>query len=384
MLLQAALLLLSLVGVVSYPVGGLRELASRNRRLEGSRPRRLNFLRKAMAAAEGELTLISPAESLKSALTLAVLSPLLWVDNDAEAEAAAIERTEGRPVCVLGSAGKTGQLIVNSLARRRIPVRAGTRSGRPFPLAPNLDPRKVQFLPADVRDFRQIQKAVAGCSAVIFAASQSTYGGKAADVDHLGAANAASACLGAEVDKLVLLSSVLVTQPESPTYRVTNLFAGNDIMGEKLRGENAVRSAYLSSDKKDRCGYVILRPGDLVDSPAEGPAALEINQGDKVFGQISRQDTAELSIASALSPAARYVTFEAFARRSKKGTPAPTGLERYGRSYSELVNGLRRDPSSPLLLRPQEPAERRREPQTNNLALASVQPPSGTAFPPMG
>jgi nucleoside-diphosphate-sugar epimerase len=94
--------------------------------------------------------------------------------------------------------------------------------------------------------------------------------------------NVAEACVRCKVGKLVVISSGAVTKPESIGYKVTNLF-GN-IMDFKMKGEDALRAAYSSAGPS--LHYTIVRPGGLKDGPSAGPAAIEVNQGDFIIGEL--------------------------------------------------------------------------------------------------
>ena len=82
------------------------------------------------------------------------------------------------------------------------------------------------------------------------------------------------------------------------------------VLNYKYDGENAVRASGLP--------YAVVRPtGMSDDAGASGPALLEMSQGDKISGKISREEVA-MVVSSALSmSAATSKTFEV--RRSEAG-----------------------------------------------------------------
>jgi hypothetical protein len=126
-------------------------------------------------------------------------------------------------------------------------------------------------------------------------------------------------------------------------FKVTNLF-GN-IMNEKLAGETALRRQYdIAGDSS--LGYTIIRPGGLTDGPAEGPAFMEINQGDMFAGEVSRADVAQAAVASMTSQRTpSRAVFEIYAASSRsplegKFKQLVSGYERRGSSYDQMFEGL--------------------------------------------
>ena len=164
-----------------------------------------------------------------------------------------------RPVVVLGAGGKLGKELVISLLRKGgYGVRACARGdltteqlgSADFP-ADDVD----VMTGIDVTKPETLEQAVAGAGAVVFASSG---GRKAGDtVDCLGAENVAKACIAAGVERLVVVSSLGVTRPDSEAFKFTNSL-GN-IMDYKEQGEQRVRKAYAGQDK---LAYTIIRPGD--------------------------------------------------------------------------------------------------------------------------
>jgi nucleoside-diphosphate-sugar epimerase len=104
-----------------------------------------------------------------------------------------------------------------------------------------------------------------------------------------GLVNVAKACIKNKVPHLVIVSSGSVTKPDSPVYKFLNLF-GN-IMDEKIKGEDIVRSMYSG---QQGLTYTVIRPGGLTEDPARGVSEVELNQGDAKSGRISRYDVAKL------------------------------------------------------------------------------------------
>ena len=266
---------------------------------------------------------------------------------------------------MIGSNGGTGSECVVALLDRGAAVRATTRSGS---LSGALSDRasNSELLTERVCDVTRpdtVVSAVRGCGAVIFAASSSKGGGAPSAVDNGGLVAVARACLDEGVPHLVVVSSGAVTRPASPVYLFLNLF-GN-IMEEKIRGEDALRSMYAERNSEMGEGgaellYTIIRPGGLTVEPPRGPAALELNQGDNKSGRISRADVAGLCVESIRHPESTGCrTFECY----DADTAAPlasvglsnilkaktddkvfvSGKECRGETWEALFKGLEKD-----------------------------------------
>jgi uncharacterized protein YbjT (DUF2867 family) len=107
--------------------------------------------------------------------------------------------------------------------------------------------------------------------------------------------------------QFVMISSAGVTRPgredinleeEPPAVRMNDQLGG--ILTWKLRGEEAVRESGLT--------YTIIRPCALTEDKDE--KALEVDQGDTMKGQVSRDAIAQLCITASQSPQACQKTFE--------------------------------------------------------------------------
>jgi NAD(P)H-binding len=190
--------------------------------------------------------------------------------------------TPEHPIVVLGAGGKTGKLCTQVLAKKRLYCRAVTRSGRQ-----TLEGSSsfVSYVIGDVSDYESTRAAIKGADGVIFAASASGKPkgrGDPAHVDYLGAYHTAKACLEENVPKLVLISAGAVTRPDSAGFVALNVLTkfliGENIMGYKAAGEQALRNAYATASTNG--GYTIIRPGGLSDSEALGASKIHISQGD--------------------------------------------------------------------------------------------------------
>lgn len=97
--------------------------------------------------------------------------------------------------------------------------------------------------------------------------------------------------------KLVLISSLGVTRPYWPIYIMLNTLGGR-VMSYKLKGEDHLRAAGSEID------YTIIRPGRLVPSeknPQLKNSELVVDQGDKITGQILREDVARVAFHAAIN-----------------------------------------------------------------------------------
>ena len=223
------------------------------------------------------------------------------------------------PVAVLGSGGKTGQILIAKLAKNGYRVRPVFR-GEPRGID-GLGDNAESALHADVTKIETLEEAISGASAVIFAASASKNGGNARQVDYLGVENVAKECVRLKIPRLVVISSGAVTKPSSLGFKITNLFGG--IMNYKLQGENALRAIYKAADNKSLT-YAIVRPGGLTDGSGVGPGKIELNQGDTISGEIARADVADCAAAAAVSNVLPTpgVVFEVYESR-KRGPLQP-------------------------------------------------------------
>ncbi|BDA42667.1 Uncharacterized protein At2g34460, chloroplastic [Coccomyxa sp. Obi] len=146
---------------------------------------------------------------------------------------------------------------------------------------------------------------------VIFAASGKTYF-SAKDVDEQGVGNTAIAAKKLGLERVVLVSSALVT-PKNRFHPI-RLILNNirwGLMDSKYRGENLLRESSVS--------YTIVRPGGLTNDPP-GQRSLVVGQGDNAAGQVARSDVARVCVAALTDSDAKNVTLEL---SSKKDSVAP-------------------------------------------------------------
>ena len=275
-----------------------------------------------------------------------------------------------KSVIVLGANGGTGRECVSSVLESGRACYATTRSGSfnydeesSFSLLVKSNPKLFQDQ-ADVTSLDGLLALVDRVNsnepvgAMIFAASASTKGSNAVDVDCKGVINAAKCCIQRGIPRLVVISSGAVTRPNSAVYKLLN-FVGNGIMEAKIRGEDELRNLYNKKELDDKgLGYTVVRPGGLTNEASMGPKFLEVNQGDDKSGRLSRADVAGICVASLDVASSFDTTFECYLKntakpvdnvgisnilRSTDPTSYKSGKEGTGKTWNELLSSLRRD-----------------------------------------
>lgn len=213
--------------------------------------------------------------------------------------ASAPRPAEPQSVLVVGATGQTGRLIVAELQARDYRVRAFARDADK---ARRILGDDVEVVSGDVKDPASLAPAVAGMDAVISAigARGATGPDRPEKVDYEGVRNLARAAAAADVDHVVLISSMGVTHEDHP---LNELFG--DVLLWKARGEQALRDSGVP--------YTMIRPGGLVNEAA-GQGRLVTVQGDPRLGRVSlpRADLAVLCVAALEYPAARNKTLEVY------------------------------------------------------------------------
>ena len=156
---------------------------------------------------------------------------------------------------VLGANGRTGREIVRSLLRRKMAVRACTRSGTfdarellgddaTGTVVPWTSPL-LQTAMADVTRPETVATATRGARAVFFACTAPA-NGEPDLVDRIGLVDVARACIENNVSRLVVISGAGVTKTSSPAYGFLNAFGGR--MDAKLAG----RTSFETSTEQPR------------------------------------------------------------------------------------------------------------------------------------
>ncbi|GAA5015748.1 NAD(P)H-binding protein [Kitasatospora paranensis] len=201
------------------------------------------------------------------------------------------------PVVVLGGAGRLGRLIVQRLLDRSEQVRV---VGRSVQSARRSLPPGAVFHRADVREPESLGEPLARSAALVYCVEPGTDDSgpdRPETTVHQGVLHAlAAATQGGNRPRVVLVSQI------HATHRTHPLNAYGRVLDWRLAGEEAVRSSGLP--------YTVVRPGWLTDLP--GGARVRLEQGDRGFGQVAREDVAEACVQALYHRAADGVTFEIF------------------------------------------------------------------------
>eukprot|EP00933_Yihiella_yeosuensis_P064250 TRINITY_DN67611_c0_g1_i1.p1 TRINITY_DN67611_c0_g1~~TRINITY_DN67611_c0_g1_i1.p1 ORF type:complete len:343 (+),score=59.91 TRINITY_DN67611_c0_g1_i1:55-1083(+) len=228
------------------------------------------------------------------------------------------DKSKPKPiVAVLGAGGRTGALVVESLlSGGQAKPRALTRSGQWSPVSSSvsMEEGEIELGKADVTDASSLAAALAGVSAVIFAAAYSKGQSEPKDVDYQGLVNCAKIVRELKIPRLVVVSSCAVTRPYAPVGILLNTI-GSGVLNEKLKGEDEMKNILKGSEST----YTVVRPGGLKMDDAVGCANLEFNQGDTVVGNVPRKDVAAVCVVAATDPRnpGKQKTFEMYTRATK-------------------------------------------------------------------
>lgn len=195
-------------------------------------------------------------------------------------------------VLVAGAHGKTGIKIVDLLIERDHDVRAMIRDASQ---AQEFKERGAEPVMADLE--QDVEFAVEGCDAVIFAAGSGPHTGedKTWAVDRDGAIKLVEACERNAVERFVMLSSIGTDEPEKGPDKI------QPYLKAKAEADQRLQNSPLN--------YTIIRPGKLNNDPESQHIIAREHLQDKI-GQISRSDVA-YTIVEALENVNTYrKTFE--------------------------------------------------------------------------
>lgn len=222
------------------------------------------------------------------------------------------EQRTTKTVFVAGATGNTGKRIVTQLLSKGFNVRAGVRdvdsAKNNFPTDTN-----IQFVKADVTEgAAKLSEAIGDANAVICATGFRPSLDFLAPwkVDNFGTMNLVDACRSIGVNKLILISSILVNgaaigQLFNPAYIVLNVF-GLTLVA-KLQAEQYIRKSGID--------FTIVRPGGLRNDPPSGNIVMQAE--DTLFeGSISRDQVAEVAVEALLYPEASYKVVEIVSREN--------------------------------------------------------------------
>ncbi|KAL8032284.1 hypothetical protein ABFX02_13G085700 [Erythranthe guttata] len=233
-----------------------------------------------------------------------------------------------KKIFVAGATGSTGKRIVEQLLAKGFAVKAGVRDvDKAKSTFPGNNPH-LQFVKADVTEgATKLADAISDDSdAVICATGFRPSWDLLAPwkVDNYGTVNLVEACRKKNVNRFILVSSILVNgaamgQLLNPAYIFLNVF-GLTLVA-KLQAEQYIRKSGID--------YTIIRPGGLKNDPPMGNIVMEPE--DTLYaGSISRDQVAEVAVEALLLPESSYKVVEIVAR-----TEAPK------RSFDELFGSIK-------------------------------------------
>ncbi|KAH6790230.1 Rossmann-fold superfamily protein [Perilla frutescens var. frutescens] len=236
--------------------------------------------------------------------------------------------SERRTIFVAGATGSTGKRIVEQLLAKGFAVKAGVRDlEKAKSTFPGNNP-DLQIVKADVTEgAAKLAEAISDDSdAVICATGFRPSWDLFAPwkVDNLGTVNLVEACRKQNVNRFILVSSILVNgaamgQLLNPAYILLNVF-GLTLVA-KLQAEQYIRKSGIN--------YTIIRPGGLRNDPPKGNIVMEPE--DTLYeGSISRDQVAEVAVEALLHDESSYKVVEIVAR-----TEAPK------RSFEELFGSIK-------------------------------------------
>ena len=153
-----------------------------------------------------------------------------------------------------------------------------------------------------------------------------------------GVKNAVAAVKGKKGTKLTVVSALALDQQESKGYKMTNNMGGvvDKILDYKLLGEDEVR--------KQLKDYTIIRPGVLLGGKGKGPEDIELNIGDTIGGGLTRDELANVVVASLSNKNSQGKTVEVY-RVSNRQKLMPnyaekSGKESRGGTWEKLWDGI--------------------------------------------
>ncbi|KAB1193432.1 NAD(P)H-binding protein [Haloferax sp. MBLA0076] len=221
-------------------------------------------------------------------------------------------RKRGR-VLVAGATGRTGRLVLDTLAETPFVVRALTRDSDAEATlrAQGAD----EVVVGDLLDRDDVREAVLDVDAVVstvgVAFGLETIRGDL--VDGTGIENLVDAATAAGVQRFVLTSSIGVgDSKDGLPLSLRAILTAAGVLSAKARSEERLRDAPLD--------HTIVRPGALTDAPATGEVLVG-EGGDSVCGSIPRADVANVLTSSLFTETTENRTFEIVSRPGLRGRP---------------------------------------------------------------
>ena len=203
---------------------------------------------------------------------------------------------------VVGATGGSGQEIVNLLISKgksvSIIVRNKTNAKTIFKENYEKIEKVIEFelglsqLKCEIEPnySEELLEGLNWCD-VLISSIGTPYGQSPQQCDYMAVVDLLNHCLKSEnkfLEKQVIyVSTMYITRPRSFVALMLNSLMSN-VMGWKALAENRIRQSGLN--------YLIVRPGRLVN--LRSPRTVEVHQGDKCKGQISRMNLANMILHS--------------------------------------------------------------------------------------
>ncbi len=218
-------------------------------------------------------------------------------------------------VLVAGANGQTGKRVVAALLAQGMEVRAlirGERASDPGTQSKIAElPDGVETALGDVLKPNTLTAALAGCQALVSAtgAAPSFDPTGPYKVDYEGTKNLVDAAKQANVEQMVMVSSLCV----SKLFHPLNLFWG--VLYWKQQAEDYLKSSGVP--------YTIVRPGGLKNE--NNDQAIVMSAADTLFeGSIPREKVAEVCVSALSQPTAKNKVVEIVASETATAQPLPT------------------------------------------------------------
>ncbi|XP_054800612.1 uncharacterized protein At2g34460, chloroplastic [Prosopis cineraria] len=234
-----------------------------------------------------------------------------------------------KKIFVAGATGSTGKRIVEQLLAKGFAVKAGVRDlDKAKTTLSQSNNSALQIVKVDVTEGSdKLAAAIGDDSQAVICATGFRPGWDLFapwKVDNFGTVNLVEACRRVNVNRFILISSILVNgaamgQLFNPAYIFLNVF-GLTLVA-KLQAEQYIRKSGID--------YTIIRPGGLRNEPPSGNVVMEPE--DTLYrGTISRDQVAEVAVEALACPEASYKVVEIVSQPD-----APK------RSYQDLFGSIR-------------------------------------------
>jgi uncharacterized protein YbjT (DUF2867 family) len=204
-------------------------------------------------------------------------------------------------VLLAGASGNTGKNVLNCLQKSNLTVRALTSSSEKVDQLRQQGADEVVI--CDLMDGTNVGDAVEDVNIIITAVgsrpkevlSDSEF------VDGIGNINLVKAAVDADVETVVMESSLGVDGDRASFMARTAGFFLGPVVEAKTRAERTIRQSDIR--------HTILRPGVLIGGTATGNVQVARAEAG-LWGAVSRADVAQLMVAAPFTPAAAGMTFE--------------------------------------------------------------------------